>query len=367
MTGRPTEDSNPTEMPERLRIDHDAVKPRSGRTRRGRGEQLQVPEAEFRSYYGRPIIKAPVWKNPDVPLYLFLGGLAGSSSVLAAMANATDRPTLRAAGRYVAMGGAMGGTVFLIHDLHRPSRFLHMLRVFKPTSPLSVGSWILSPFAAFATAAAGAEFLAPYLRGRRGATALRVAGDAAGIGAAVVGPALATYTAVLISNTAVPTWHEAHRHLPVLFAGSAAAAGGGFGLVAASVRDNEPAARLAVAGALVELVTEEKMTRDLGLLADVYDKGRAKTLMTASKACLAVGAVGAVVGRRKRWAAALSGLALMAGSALTRFGVFDAGIASANDPAHIVVPQRERIRRREEAVQPGTTPPDRHYVPAAGS
>jgi formate-dependent nitrite reductase membrane component NrfD len=344
----PTEDQNP-QQPQRYRHD-------TGRRGR-RGEQLQVPEAQFRSYYGRPIIKAPVWKNPDVPLYLFLGGLAGSSAVLAAMAAATDRPTLRRAGRLAAAGGAMGGTVFLIHDLHRPARFLHMLRVFKPTSPLSVGSWILSPFAAVATATAATEVTGWFRR----------TGDVTGIAAAVTGPALATYTAVLVSNTAVPTWHEAHRHLPVLFAGSAAAAGGGFGLLASSVPDNQPAARLGILGAAVELAAEQTMTRDLGLLADVYSQGRAKTLMTASKACLALGAVGAVLGRTRRWAAALSGAALMTGSALTRFAVFDAGIASANDPAHIVIPQRERIRRREETERPGTTPPDRGFVPAAGS
>ena len=43
-----------------------------------------VPDAEFTSYYGRPVIKEPVWRVPDVPGYLFLGGLAGASSVLAA-------------------------------------------------------------------------------------------------------------------------------------------------------------------------------------------------------------------------------------------------------------------------------------------
>ncbi len=358
-----TEDLNP-QMPERHVLDRDQVKPRRGRGRKG--EQLMVPEAEFRSYYGRPIIKAPVWKNPDVPLYLFLGGLAGSSSVLAAMARATGRPSLRRAGRMAAAGGAVGGTVFLVHDLHRPSRFLHMLRVLKPTSPLSVGTWILSPFATFAAATAAAEAWG-WVRGGRDEDWVERAGDVAGVAAAAIGPALATYTAVLFSNTAVPTWHEAHRHLPVLFGSSAAAAGGGFGLVFAAVEDNEPAARLGVVGAVVELATDQKMTHDLGLLADVYEKGRAKTLMTASKACLAAGAVGAVVGRRRRWSSVLSGLALLAGSALTRFAVFDAGIASANDPAHIVIPQRERIRRREEAAAPGTTPPDRRYVPAAGS
>jgi hypothetical protein len=366
-----TEDLNP-QMPERSRIDHDQVKPRRGRGRGGKGEQLQVPEAEFRSYYGRPIIKAPVWKNPDVPLYLFLGGLAGSSSVLAAMAGATDRPSLRRAARLAAAGGAAGGTVFLIHDLHRPSRFLHMLRVLKPTSPLSVGTWILSPFATFAAATAAAEVWGWWGErsgggrtrrgGRRANRWIARAGDATGVASAAIGPALATYTAVLFSNTAVPTWHEAHRELPIVFAGSAAAAGGGMGLVGASVRDNLPAARLAVAGAVVELAAGEYMERHLGLLGDVYQKGRAHTLMRASKACLAAGAVGALVGRRRRWSAALSGLALMAGSALTRFGVFDAGIASANDPAHIVVPQRERIRRRQETTATEQTPPDRTFA-----
>jgi formate-dependent nitrite reductase membrane component NrfD len=344
-----------TEMPERFGIDHDAVKPQRGRGG-GKGEQLQVPPAEFRSYYGRPIIKAPVWKTPDVPLYLFLGGMAGTSAGLAALGGATGRPSLRRTGRLAAAGGALGGTAFLVHDLHRPHRFLHMLRVFKPTSPLSVGTWILSPFATFAAAAAGAELV----RGR--SRTLDRGGDAAGVGAAVVGPAVATYTAVLFSNTAVPAWHEAHRELPVLFGSSAAAAGGGMGLIGASVADNAPAARLAVAGAIAELAAGEVMERRLGMLADVYETGRASRLMRASKACLAAGAVGAVLGRRRRWSAALSGLALLAGSALTRFGVFEAGLASANDPAHIVVPQRERLRRRQESTAPGTTPPDRTFA-----
>ena len=327
-------------MPERSRVDRDAVKPRGGSRRRGRGEELQVPEAEFRSYYGRPIIKAPVWKNPDVPLYLFLGGLAATSSGLGALGGATDRPTLRRTGRLAAAGGAVGGTVFLVHDLHRPTRFLHMLRVFKPTSPLSVGTWILSPFATFAAATAASEVTGPVPapRGRR----------VRGRVAAVIGPALGTYTAVLFSNTAVPTWHEAHRELPMVFAGSAAAAGGGMGLVGASVRDNVPAARLAVAGAVVELAAGEYMERKLGLLGDVYQKGRAHTLMRASKACLAAGAVGTVLGRRRRWSAALSGLALMAGLGADALR----GVRRRHR-----VGQRPRAHRR---------PPARAHPPAAG-
>jgi formate-dependent nitrite reductase membrane component NrfD len=339
----------------------------------GKGEQLQVPKAEFRSYYGRQIIKSPVWKTPDVPLYLFFGGMAATSSGLAAWGGVSGRPSLRRTGRLAAAGGAVAGTVFLVHDLHRPQRFLHMLRVFKPTSPLSVGTWILSPFATFAAATAAAEVVTDLVRGQRsdgGRTRgeqgigrwIRRAGDASGFAAAALGPALGTYTAVLLSNTAVPTWHEAHRELPVLFAGSAAAAGGGMGLIGATVAENAPAARLAVAGAAVELAVGEYMERKLGLLGDVYQKGKASTLMKASKACLAAGIVGTVLGRRRRWSAALSGAALMAGSALTRFGVFEAGMASSRDPAHIVVPQRERIRQREETRAAGTTPPDRAFA-----
>ncbi len=65
----------------------------------GRGEQFMVPRAEFRSYYGRPVIKEPVWQEPDVPGYLFFGGLAGASSVLAAAAQLTGRPRLARAAK----------------------------------------------------------------------------------------------------------------------------------------------------------------------------------------------------------------------------------------------------------------------------
>ncbi len=109
----------------------------------GRGEQFMVPRAEFRSYYGRPVIKEPVWTEPDVPGYLFFGGLAGASSVLALAAQLTGRPRLARAAKAAGLGGISVSTVFLINDLGRPARFHHMLRVFKVSSPRSVGSWIL--------------------------------------------------------------------------------------------------------------------------------------------------------------------------------------------------------------------------------
>ena len=92
-----------------------------------------VPNATFDSYYGLPILNAPVWHSPDIPGYLFLGGLAGTSSVLAAGAHLTGRAQLAGRTKVVAAGAIGLSAVALVHDLGRPSRFYNMLRVVKPT------------------------------------------------------------------------------------------------------------------------------------------------------------------------------------------------------------------------------------------
>ncbi len=306
-----------------------------------------VPEPEFESYYGKQIIKTPTWKTPDVPLYLFLGGMAGAAAVLAEGAAATDNPHLERVSRLVAASGAGVGTVFLVHDLGRPERFLNMLRVFKITSPLSVGSYILAPFSALSTAAA-----ASHLTGR-----LPWLGRLAGVGAAAFGPPLATYTAALFSNTAVPAWHEAYRELPFLFAGSAATAGAGAAMLLTPARHNQPARRLAVAGAALELGADHLMKRRLGMLAEPYEQGRPGTLMrTASRMTVGATILTGLAGR-SRAAAVVGGATYLAASLLTRFGVFEAGLASAKDPKYVVVPQRERLARRAAADHaPGSQP-----------
>ena len=304
-----------------------------------RGEQVVVPEAEFESYYGRQIIKTPTWKTPDVPLYLFLGGLAGASAVLAEGAAVADLPQLEHVTRLVAAAGAAGGTVALIHDLGRPERFLNMLRVFKPTSPLSVGSYILAPFASLSGAAAASQVtgLLPWL------------GRLAGAGAALFGPPLVTYTAALVANTAVPAWHEAHRELPFVFAGSGAAAAGGLAMMLVPIDQSRPAFRMALAGAAIEVGTTEAMTRRLGMLAEPYEQGRSGKLMKTARALSVGGAALSLVGRRSRLLRAVAGAAYVAGSLTLRFGIFEAGLASARDPKYIVVPQKERVRARESA------------------
>ncbi|MBY8339812.1 MULTISPECIES: NrfD/PsrC family molybdoenzyme membrane anchor subunit [Streptomyces] len=309
------------------------------RRRRGRGERSMVPDAEFSSYYGRPILKKPTWRALDIAGYLYLGGLAGSSSLLAAGAQATGRPELARVAKLGATGAISLSLAALVHDLGRPARFMNMLRVFKPTSPMSVGSWLLSGYAPLTMAAAASDVAGRY----------RLVGSAATAGAAVLGPAVVTYTAVLISDTAVPSWHEGHRQMPYVFAGSGATAAAGLALAAAPIAQTGPARRMAVLGAALELGVFQLMKRRMGLAAEPLEQGRPHLMLRTAEALTAGGAVlAALSGRRRdRALAAVAGAALLTGSAALRFGLFHAGVASAEDPKYTVVPQRERLEARE--------------------
>ncbi|UMG93518.1 NrfD/PsrC family molybdoenzyme membrane anchor subunit [Nocardioides sp. TF02-7] len=332
--------------PEGVRSQTTAVPgvPAHGGRRRGRGERTMVPDADFVSYYGRPIVKPAPWEA-DIPAYLFAGGLAAGSSLLAAGADLTGRPVLRRSARLAALGGLSFSMAALVHDLGKPSRFLNMLRVAKLTSPMSVGTWILSAYGPPAGLAAAAEvvrMLPP--EARRGPLRLaRYVDRPAGLLAALLAPPVASYTAVLLSDTSTPSWHEAYRELPFVFVGSAAAAASGLGLVTAPLAENGPARRLAVAGAVLELTMEHRMEQSMGITAEPLHQGRPGRLMRAAKVLTAAGAAGALLAGRSRLVAAASGAALLAGSWCTRFGIFEAGQESARDPKYTVVPQRRRL------------------------
>jgi hypothetical protein len=280
------------------------------------------------SYYGRPIVKEPAWKVPDVPAYLFLGGMAGAAATMAAAAELTGRRDLVRAGRLTAATGALASVGALVHDLGRPERFLNMLRVFKVTSPLSVGSWILAPFSGLTAIGA-----ASILSGR-----LPRVGSLAGLGAGLLGPGMCTYTAVLLADTAVPAWHEGYRQLPFVFAGSAlASAAGATTLIGAP---GGPARRLGLLGTAVELTAMSTMERRLGDLGEPYRTGRAGRLLRTAKALGIAGAGLSVLGRRSRTAAALAGAAYLGAGACTRFGIYFAGVESTRDPKYVVRSQR---------------------------
>ena len=170
------------------------------------GEVSMVPQISPTSYYGNPILKSPTWKA-DIPTYFIVGGLSGASATLALGAQFSGNLSLANRSRVTALVGMGISSVFLIKDLGRPDRFYNMLRVIKPTSPMSIGTWVISIFSpALAVGIASDLFsVFPFL------------GSAANIVSGVLGPVVSTYTAVLISNTAVPVWHEARKDLPKMY------------------------------------------------------------------------------------------------------------------------------------------------------
>ncbi|MGV0578376.1 NrfD/PsrC family molybdoenzyme membrane anchor subunit [Mycolicibacterium elephantis] len=308
-------------------------------------EQLAVPRAEFRSYYGKQILKTPVW-NWMIAAYLFTGGLSAGSAMLAAGADLTGLPGLRRVSRVGSLASVLASLYFLIADLGRPERFHHMLRVAKPSSPMSVGTWILSAYGPGSGVAAVAELMPKRLRRTWLGRLVSRSARPAGLWAAATAPGVASYTAVLLSQTAVPAWRDAHPYLPFVFTGSAAASGGGLGMLLAPPAETGPARRMAVVGAALEVTASRVMEQRIGLPAEAYTTGRVHRLRQLSEALTVGGAVGAVLGRR-RAVTAMSGAALLVGSALQRFAVFEAGVESTRDPKYVVVPQRERVDARE--------------------
>jgi formate-dependent nitrite reductase membrane component NrfD len=317
----------------------------------GSRETPMVPRASFQSYYGRPILKPPAWED-DIAYYFFLGGLSAGASLLAAGADLTGRPALRRGTRVGALGTLVLGGFFLIRDLGRPERFLNMLRVLRPTSPMSVGTWILTAYGPAIGTAALSELQPARLRRSWPGRLLDGLARPAGLSAAALAPAVASYTAVLLSQTAVPAWNEAHEELPFIFTGSSAASAGGLGMIVAPVAEAGPARVLALYGAAAELLASRRLESRQSIVDEVFHTGTAGTQLRWARRFTAAGAVGAVVlGRRSRTAAVVSGAALLAGGFFERLGLLNAGRQSTADPRYVVEPQRARLAARRDERQ----------------
>jgi formate-dependent nitrite reductase membrane component NrfD len=172
-------------------------------------------------YYGLPLLKEPAW-TWEIPLYFFVGGAAGASAVVGAIANYTgaDRKLVRDA-RWIAAAGSVLSPALLIADLGKPARFLNMLRVFKPQSPMSMGVWTLLGFSAGSSAAAFAGMMSERYGPSFPVKILEHAGETASL---VFGLPFSNYTGVLIGATAIPVWNENIDDLPIHFGMSGLAA-----------------------------------------------------------------------------------------------------------------------------------------------
>jgi DMSO reductase anchor subunit len=288
---------------------------------------------EIRSYHGQPILKEPIW-TWEIPCYFYTGGLAGASAGLAVLSELRGNEALARRAWTTAMAGITISPALLTSDLGRPLRFLNMLRMFKVTSPMSVGSWILTAAGGATTLSAANNWLGFFPR----------LGRVAKPAAALLGLPLSTYTAALLSNTAVPVWHEARRELPFVFAAGAALSAAAANVILTPPEHAAPARRLALAAAAIELGGNELMRKRLGEHADPYDHGAAWTFSQITRACVTTGAaLLALKGRSSRAAAAIGGVVLSAGALCARWSVFKAGFQSAADPKYVVGPQRALV------------------------
>jgi formate-dependent nitrite reductase membrane component NrfD len=290
------------------RIDRPGLRPQSSPFPQATGEN---------GYYGLPLLKPPVW-TWEVPLYFFVGGAGGAAAVVGMVAqlSGADETLVRDA-RRIAAAGAMLSAPLLIADLGRPERFLNMLRVFKPQSPMSVGAWIVASFGGASTAAV----ILP-----------RRLSDLAAAVSALLGLGMATYTGVLIGATSIPVWSRHVRMLPLHFGASAVAS-------ATSVLEllghADPALnRMAIGAAVVETAAALEIERHRGDVAsEPLRRGPTGQLVHLGELFsgplpLALRLI-APRSKRVRRAAAVASLV---GSLITRFAWVEAGKASARDP-----------------------------------
>ncbi len=308
---------------------------------KGKVESLGVrpPGAPFpiaspeTGYYGIHLLKEPQW-TPEVPAYFFVGGAAGAAATIGTVAEWTGLdPKIARDARWVAALGAIASSGLLISDLGRPSRFLNMLRVFKPQSPMSVGAWTLAAFGTFSGANLFAQLVQDYFGPNIFVSVLKHSSQALTM---LLGLPLHNYTGVLIGATAIPVWNHNIRSLPIHFGTSGLAAGTSI-LELMGNEDSTALNLIGIGASALEtyegyhlelkrdpIVNEPLkhgvsgwVTRVGGVLSGPLPLAlRLAALVTGGRA------------RKLRRAAAISGIA---GSILTRYGWVAAGRASARD------------------------------------
>jgi protein NrfD len=305
-------------------------------------EPRPVPVYEGPTYYGHSTVK-PSPFNWMVAAYIFVGGVGGAAQLISALADLRGRgeaKTLVSPGRYVAFASSIVGPPLLIGDLHTPSRWFNMLRIFRGTSPMSIGSWILSAFGAFAGATAAADIMgrtriAPGLF-RRIARVFQIPAAAAGAG-------MTFYTGGLLTATSTPLWAAAPRLIAARFASaSMAAAAASLALIqrrrrySRTARQLETLAALAVAAELTLGEMSDSAYRRSGVASALHDARFAPAYRGAellgTVLPLALYGLDRLLYRGSGRLARPASLALITGSAALRQVLLYAGNESARRP-----------------------------------
>jgi polysulfide reductase-like protein len=295
-----------------------------------------APPVAATSYHGQPVLKPPTW-TWQIPLYLFVGGTAGTSAVIALVAHVAGNLGLVRAALWVAFAGALLSPPLLIADLGLPSRFLNMLRVFKLRSAMSVGAWTL---VAFSSAVGLAVVCRELIIAGYAYSFLMFLEWVAEFVGALSGLILASYTSVLLGVTAIPVWSENRKLLPAIFLagglGSSAAVLelAGFRLPATQLLGLVAAAAETVAAIIIE-------TR--GRYVDRPLREGSVGWLTRIGALLA-GPVSLLL--RIFWAQSpagrqLAAISFLIGAVIGRYAWIAAGRASSRDPQALFQVQRQ--------------------------
>jgi formate-dependent nitrite reductase membrane component NrfD len=290
------------------------------------------------TYYDRPVLKRSPW-SWDIPAYYYVGGATGAAAAFGAAATLLDHQGMANVVRYSRWIGPIGGGLsgfFLIHDLGRPERFHHMLRVFRPTSPMSVGTYILSIFSSLI----GLSWMALFVP-----KPFTWISDLAAIPAGLFGLGLAGYTGVLVSNTTVPVWQRAHRLLPVLFLASATSSAASlFDILGGNEVERKAVRTFGIVGKIGELVAAEALEHAVATVPEAVkplQEGVSGMLWTAGKVFTAASLVLALYPRPSRSLRIATGIFGTAGAMCVRFGIHYAGRQSAMNPRATFHQQRQ--------------------------
>ena len=293
------------------------------------------------TYHGRQQLKSAPFNNWLVGRYIFLAGLSGSASLIGAIGDLFGGRKAQGVGRRARKLSVLAPTVgsaLLIKDLHTPTRFYNMLRLFKPRSPMSIGSWILVGFGGAAVPSAVGDWLARHVPGFGWAGR---AARAAQVPAAAAGAGLSVYTASLLSATSTPAWAAPPRALAVRFAASSFASGA----AALSLGERDPEVRrglqLLAAGALAvdaaAAVAQTSAYKEKQVEAGTKDPwGRTEKLVGTGLGVVAplalFGLALALGGRRGRGLGEAAAIGTLAGGLVFRIATLGMGDESALRP-----------------------------------
>jgi formate-dependent nitrite reductase membrane component NrfD len=296
-----------------------------------------------------PFIKPPVW-TWEVSLYFWVGGIASGSAFVALAADLAGDEWTASVARKVALGAVAPAPLLLIGDLGRPGRFLNMLRIFKPRSPMNLGAWCLMAFSVADTGAVALDLLGQPR-----------AAKAVGAVTAGLGGYLGSYTGVLLAATAVPVWARSRIFLGPVFVSTATATGAAATRLVLVATGRRPVGhptqvalnRLQAAAMLTELVLSAANERRLGRAGNALSEGTPGRLFRAAKGLAAAGVTLNLLGPRRTSELgqhAASFLYLAAGLAF-RFAWVEAGTASARDNEAVALMARGRVTANERARQ----------------